>query len=92
MAKAKKRSLSIQTETLHSPWPPPSHPLPDKLGRCSHKGFVALFEDFGVACLDLALGLWIDRRIAQWRAVIRRALEDRKMADVLREGVNKSPI
>ena len=46
-------------------------------------GFATLLEDFRVAGLDLALGFGVDGPIAERRTVIRRALEDRQMADFL---------
>src|SRR5262249_18721304 len=45
-------------------------------------GFMTLLEDFGVACLDLALPFWVDGAIAQRHTVVRRALEDGEMGHV----------
>src|SRR5262249_44497964 len=46
-------------------------------------GFTTLLEDFGVACLDLALPFGVNRSIAQWHTVVRRALEDGGWGHVL---------
>src|SRR5205823_1965003 len=45
------------------------------------RGFATPFVNFWVAGLELALGLRGNQRIPQRRTVIRRALEDREMAD-----------
>ena len=51
----------------------------DKAGE----GFAGPFENFRIAGFDFCLSLGIDRTVAQRRAKIRRALEDRQMADLL---------
>src|SRR3984893_2120406 len=47
------------------------------------EGFARSFENFRIAGFDFGLGLRIDRPVAQGRAIIRRALEDRQMANLL---------
>src|ERR1700730_15731642 len=47
------------------------------------EGFARSFENFRIAGFDFGLGLRIDRPVAQGRAIIRRALENRQMANLL---------
>ena len=47
------------------------------------KGRAAFLEDFRIAFFDLPLGVRVYRAVSQGRAVVRRALKDGQLADLL---------